>query len=212
MWTVRVTGKWAMSSYMWVPWLLYMCAMTHSHVCHDSFIHSNTYSKHERGVATSATHYCNTLLQHTDATQYCNTLLQHTTYQKYQRSVASRRQTGQDRTATYYCNTLQQHSTATYYCNILLRYTDATHYCNTLLQHTNATRYLSEIWARRCCSTADRPRSYCNTNTTHYCNTLLQHTTATHYYNAPLQHTTYRKHELDIAAQRQTGRDRTATQ
>jgi len=27
---------------------------------------------------TSATHYCNTLLQHTPATHYCNTLLQHT--------------------------------------------------------------------------------------------------------------------------------------
>jgi len=29
--------------------------------------------------ARMATHYCNTLLQHTTATHYCNTLLQHTT-------------------------------------------------------------------------------------------------------------------------------------
>jgi len=74
------------------------------------------------GQHTTATHYCNTLLQHTTATHYCNTLLQHTA-------------------AKHYCNTLLQHTTATHYCNTLLQHTTATHYCSTPLQHTTATHY-----------------------------------------------------------------------
>jgi len=86
----------------------------------------------------TATHYCSTLLQHTNARHCCNTLLQHTA-------------------ATHCCNTLLQHTAATrgisliyhisrHCCNTLLQHTAATHCCcNTLLQHTAATRGISLI-------------------------------------------------------------------
>jgi len=63
---------------------------------------------------TTATRYCDTLLQYTTATRYYNTLLQHAT-------------------ATHYCNTILQHATATRYCDTLLQHATATRYCNTLL-------------------------------------------------------------------------------
>jgi len=69
---------------------------------------------------TNATHYCNTLLQHTTATHYCNALTCPSCHLYC------------DTTAAHYCNTLLQHTTATHYCNTLLQHTTATHYCNTL--------------------------------------------------------------------------------
>jgi len=59
-----------------------------------------------------ATHYCNTLLQHTTATHYCNTLLQHTT-------------------AIHYCNAQLRHTTAAFE----LQHNKLTH------QHIHASTY-----------------------------------------------------------------------
>jgi len=69
-------------SFTYVIWHIHMCATmwatTHSHVCHDSFICVPWFIL-ICDRPTTATHYCNTLLQHTTATHYCNTLLQHPT-------------------------------------------------------------------------------------------------------------------------------------
>jgi len=85
--------------------------------------HKNVYLG--RAIASTFTHCCTILLQHTAAPYCCNALLQRTT-------------------ATYYCHTLLQHTTATHYCNTLLQHTIATHYYNTPLQHTYI--YLDRTW------------------------------------------------------------------
>ena len=98
------------------------------------------------------------LLQHTIETHYCNTLLQHT-------NVPMMLSFYCDTTATHYCNTLLQHTAATHYCNTLTcprcrLYCDTTvtHYRNTLLQHTTATHYCNTLTCPRC-------HFYCDTRT-----------------------------------------------
>jgi len=108
---------------------------------------------------STATHCCNTLLQHTAATHCCNTLLQHThgiSVPDMQRAVMLSGDRWHDvalwlqvSAATHCCNARLQHTAATYCCNTLLQNIAATHCCNTLLQHAAATHSISLHDARR---------------------------------------------------------------
>ena len=78
--------------------------------------------------STTATHYCNTLLQHITATHYCNTLLQHTTVTHHCNTTSDLANTrdrkpisvgiipsstlhnNENQSATHKCNTLLQHN------------------------------------------------------------------------------------------------------
>jgi len=40
-------------SFIWVSWLIHMCAMTHSHVCHDSFIWTHSHVCHDSFIWVS---------------------------------------------------------------------------------------------------------------------------------------------------------------
>lgn len=77
-------------------------------------------------VQSTATQYCNKLLQHSPTTQYHNTVLQHST-------------------TTQYCNKVPQHSTVTQYCNTVLQQITTTQYCNTVLQHTTTTNNYNTV-------------------------------------------------------------------
>ena len=103
---------------------------------------------------TTATHYCNTLLQHTTATHYCNTLLQH-------------------------ANEPIMSPLLWYYCNTLLQHTTATHYCNTLLQHTNVPRMSPLLWYSNMIGPwASKPRFWSlRSQTEHFFTTLVENRT-----------------------------------
>ena len=175
-------------SCIYVTWLIYMYDMTHSYVRRVSFeFHSYVWQWNPRrpstscafAIHTTATRYCNTLLQHATATRYCNTLLHYT-----------------------YCSTLLQHATATH----LLQHTSAPHYCTTQMQrHTTATNCYIILPGPYClahiCNTNNwntpLQQTYCNRLTATH---LLQHTTAprllhhtnttTRYGNTLLRHIT----------------------
>jgi len=66
---------------------------------------------------------CVNLLQHTTATHCCNTLLQHITLLQHTPATLLHHST-----ATHHCNTA-----ATHCCNAQLQHTTSAHYCNTLL-------------------------------------------------------------------------------
>jgi len=120
--------------------------------------------------------------QHTTATRYCNALLQHTTWTKPQRwqhlmGIWERESIGQSGNTCSVQESVLQHSIATYPCT-------------TLLQHTTATCYYSKGIGEVATVAVYRGVYYItllqHTTTTHYCNTPLQHTTATHYCNTQL--------------------------
>jgi len=59
-------------SYMCVPWLIHVCAMTHTCVCHDSYRHDSRQCKTGNTLQHTVTH-CNALQR---TTTHCNTLQQ----------------------------------------------------------------------------------------------------------------------------------------
>lgn len=77
-------------------------------------------------VQSTATQYCNKLLQHSPTTQYHNTVLQHST-------------------TTQYCNKVPQHSPTTQYYNKLPEHSTVTQYYNTLLQQITTTQYYNTV-------------------------------------------------------------------
>ena len=115
--------------------------------CHKhkplSYIIGHFHMQPQQKQHTTATHYCNKLLQQITPTHYCKTLLQHTpATHHYFHTIFIR-----SHPITFICSHSRstsaevrlQHTTATHYCNTLLQHTTATHYCNKLLQHTTAT-------------------------------------------------------------------------
>jgi len=146
----------------------------------------NTCPKYERDVAARqqiGRDRTATLTQHTTATHYCNTLLQRTTATQHLSEAWARHCCSMADRPRSYCDTIIQHPTAT-------------HYCNTLLQHTTATHYLSEAWAQRyslgfrLLNSRQAEIVLQHTTATHQRNTILWHNTATDYSHRLLKHIT----------------------
>ena len=115
--------------------------------------------------------YSHSLPPHTAATHFCNTLLQHTTEKHYGNYYHARHVWHNSLTQLQQTNTI-------YHCNTLLHHTTVPHeqfdtahsksHPFTQLQRSDITHYCGKP-----------PRN----TATHHCNTPLQHTTATHHCN-----------------------------